>query len=344
MEHDAAYEIYEPAQEERRLWKYLLFGILTLGIYDLVFWWKLIKDLNRVCCYVEKGDEDGSLNFILYLLLSVLTCGIYPYIWYYVQGNRMKRAAEEYRFQIDETGGTYLVWRLMGILLFGTGPLIAFYLFVFNRFSGLFGYLLWALLGIWMLGVSPLIAFYLFLCNLNKLSKAYNYKIKYRKEKTEEPAGEDQRDNRRGELIDDVPARSGSGNNGSGSRGDMEAYPPAPIAIDEGPVTVSISIGTINCIGGDYKGQRISIQPGERVVIGRSPQSCQIILSDKDISRTHCAVRYSKTESRYYVTDLSTYETTVLNDSERLKKGVDTAVPFGSKLTLGNGRNQFLLQ
>lgn len=119
--------------DQRRMWKYIVFGILTLGIYDLIFMWGLIRDLNRACSKVERdGEEENSPNYILVVLFTIFTLGIYNYVWYYKQGNRMKRAGREYGVEIDEKGGTYLLWILLGFWLFGVGPFVALYLFIVN--------------------------------------------------------------------------------------------------------------------------------------------------------------------------------------------------------------------
>ena len=116
------------------------------------------------------------------------------------------------------------------------------------------------------------------------------------------------------------------------------------IYVDDSNPTISVLTGTIECISGDYEGARISIVPGEELIIGRSVKTSQIILQDKDISRTHCSIRFNKEDNMFYVTDLSTYESTYLNDTIHLKRGTVRRCPLGSKLTLGNGKNQFILK
>lgn len=53
----------------------------------------------------------------------------------------------------------------------------------------------------------------------------------------------------------------------------------------------------------------ISVQQQE-IMIGRSSQYCQIILTEQDISRKHCSIKYEYqgSTSAYYVTDYSTFE------------------------------------
>lgn len=123
---------YQPVNESRHLWKYYVFGILTLGIYCIWFEWTMIEDLNTACGYVEDTQEYRSPNYLIRLLLSVVTCGIYIFFWYYKQGQRLRDAGRKYDLEIDDRGSTYLLWMLAGMLLFGIGPIIAFYIFICN--------------------------------------------------------------------------------------------------------------------------------------------------------------------------------------------------------------------
>ena len=135
--------MHQPVNESRRFWKYMVFGILTLGIYDIWFKWTMIDDLNKACGYVEDTDEARSPIFPIYFLLGVVTFGIYYDFWYYKQGQRLRDCGKKYGLEIDEKGSTYL---------------------------------LWILLGIWIL-VGPFIATYIFVTNCNKICRCYNLKI-----------------------------------------------------------------------------------------------------------------------------------------------------------------------
>ena len=66
----------ERKKEDRSLLTYVLLSLVTCGIYDLIFRWKLINDLNDVS---SAKDPDGwrSPNLIVLILLTLVTCGIY---------------------------------------------------------------------------------------------------------------------------------------------------------------------------------------------------------------------------------------------------------------------------
>ena len=123
---------HQPVNESRRIWKYLVFGALTLGIYSIWFEWTMINDLNTACGYVEDTDGDRSPHYLIRLLLSLITFGIYMIFWYYKQGQRLRDDGRKYDLEIDDKGSTYLLWILLGSLLFGIGPFIALFILVSN--------------------------------------------------------------------------------------------------------------------------------------------------------------------------------------------------------------------
>lgn len=119
--------------DQRRMWKYIVFGMLTLGIYDVYMMWTMINDMNTACGYKERTDDScKSPHYLIFVLLTFVTLGIYGFVWYYKQGNRLKNVGEEYGVKIDEKGSTYVLWMILGVLLFGVGPLVALYLFICN--------------------------------------------------------------------------------------------------------------------------------------------------------------------------------------------------------------------
>ena len=296
--------------DKRRMWKYLIFGALTLGIYGIIFWWNMISDLNIAAGYVEDDDEDKSCNYIVLVLLSIVTLGIYMYIWWYKQGNRIKVDAERYGFRIEEKGSTYLLWNILGL---------------------------------WLFGVGPLVAIYLFMGNVNKLCKAYNARL-------QEQGGFDpgfqqnyQPVNQYGAgYKEPVPDRGYAGPT-------YAALPPQNAGLGYGEpmtadnVTVSSRKGIIECRSGEYAGARMEIAPNEELLVGRNGAICQLVLSDADISRKHMSIVFSQLDNCFYVTDYSS-RGTIMNGSIRLPNGVKTKCPIGTKLSLANGNNVFILQ
>lgn len=100
------------------LLKYVFFGILTLGIYDLFIISRIAKELNVSCA--EDGKHTATI--LPYILLSIVTLGIYGIVWHCKVCGRMCRTGEG-----TISGAGYLLWSWLGSMLFGIGPFVATY-------------------------------------------------------------------------------------------------------------------------------------------------------------------------------------------------------------------------
>ena len=67
----------EYLKEDRGVIKFLVFTILTVGIYGIYFWWHVCKDLNTACGYTEETDSDKTPNYIVVCLLGLIHWHLY---------------------------------------------------------------------------------------------------------------------------------------------------------------------------------------------------------------------------------------------------------------------------
>ena len=75
----------KPERTDRELWKWIVFGILTLGIYDIVVMTELTNAANRI---IQDGKR--SMHFcLLTFVFSWLTLGIAVLVWYHRISNRI---------------------------------------------------------------------------------------------------------------------------------------------------------------------------------------------------------------------------------------------------------------
>lgn len=113
--------------------------------------------------------------------------------------------------------------------------------------------------------------------------------------------------------------------------------------LDDDPPTVA-QLGAIEGIKGDYASAVINMKPGEKLIIGRDPTCCNIVISSekRDISRTHCSVKYDPYTDSFKVIDMSSNGTYV--NGTRLVKDQETQFQAGTVLSLGSGENQFRLK
>ncbi len=113
-------------KENRRLWKLVLLTIPTFGIYNIVFWFQLTRDLNDM-----NREEKKLKNYIVVLLLSILTCGIYRWVWFFYVADRIQTTGEDMGMKIKPGPGTTLFWMLFGSFIL-IGPFVADYFVIRN--------------------------------------------------------------------------------------------------------------------------------------------------------------------------------------------------------------------
>ena len=100
--------------------------------------------------------------------------------------------------------------------------------------------------------------------------------------------------------------------------------------------------GVIEGVGGVYKGATFTIEDGETLTFGRDPAICHVVFETSNISRAHCAIRYSAAENSYYVKDTSR-NGTYYADGIRMQPQREMPVTAGEKIYLDNPNEMFRL-
>ena len=77
--------------EKRRMWKCVVFGIFTLGLYLLWFWHGMSRDINRML----RGDEKHTRGIAWRILTYVPTFGISALVWRYKVGERVRNGLRQ---------------------------------------------------------------------------------------------------------------------------------------------------------------------------------------------------------------------------------------------------------
>lgn len=94
--------------------------------------------------------------------------------------------------------------------------------------------------------------------------------------------------------------------------------------------------GRLIGVKGAYMGAEIPIKSGEKVVIGRDPSVCSVVIKGEKGSRKHCEITYNADNGMYMVTDCSS-NGTFQNGGQRLPEG--TAVPMSAGSTIQIGKD-----
>ena len=99
---------------KRSLWKMILLGILTLGIYPMVIWSRLVTEVNLAA---SRHDGERSMPFFGMLFLSPLTLGIHSLVWCNKLFRRIGGELQRRRIPYDFGSGDFWLWAfLMGFL------------------------------------------------------------------------------------------------------------------------------------------------------------------------------------------------------------------------------------
>lgn len=94
----------------RGMWKMILLGIVTLGIYPLVIWSKISMEINVAA---SRNDGQWTMHYLWMCFLAPLTLCIYPLVWIHNLCNRtgqeLQRRDVDYRF----SASTFWLWNLL---------------------------------------------------------------------------------------------------------------------------------------------------------------------------------------------------------------------------------------
>ena len=93
------------AIKERSMFTYIVLSVLTLGIYHIVFWTKLSKDVNALC----EGDGKKTMKYVFCFLLNIVTVGIFGFIWKFKLAKRLQENAARYDLKFSEGGALVVV-------------------------------------------------------------------------------------------------------------------------------------------------------------------------------------------------------------------------------------------
>ena len=113
---------------KKSVFKFFLLSIITLGIYAIVFWHKLGKNVNALC----EGDGKKTMEYGFAFFLSVITFGVYGIIWKVKLAERLKVNAERYELMIPEGGTEIALFSTLGLIALGAGIPISSFIIIKN--------------------------------------------------------------------------------------------------------------------------------------------------------------------------------------------------------------------
>lgn len=109
--------------KERSFGTYILFSVLTFGIYKKYFYYCMARDISTLC----EGDGRETPNYLIALLIGSGTLGLYYKYWLYQLGQRLHINAPKYGYKMIETG-----WDVLGLSVIPGVGLLTTYVLVKN--------------------------------------------------------------------------------------------------------------------------------------------------------------------------------------------------------------------
>ncbi len=100
-------------KDDYSIWKFILLGFITCGIYNLWVIYQLADDVNELCR--EDGKQTSGL--LAYFLLSIVTCGLYGIFWWYRIADMLQSSARRRGVPTNISAGNVLICFLLNYVV-----------------------------------------------------------------------------------------------------------------------------------------------------------------------------------------------------------------------------------
>ena len=95
-------------------------GILTLGIYPLVIWCRIVTELNIAA---SRHDGERTISYLGACMLTPVTLGVYPFVWFHGFCRRMGAELKRRGIGYEISASTFWLWFVLGMLIL-VGPFV----------------------------------------------------------------------------------------------------------------------------------------------------------------------------------------------------------------------------
>jgi len=105
----------------RKLLKFILLSIITLGIYSIVFYTGISNDINIVA---SRYDGKKTMHYCLLLfLVGWVTLGIGYFVWFHRISNRIGGELKRRNIAYSLSAKDFWLWNILGTFII-VGPFI----------------------------------------------------------------------------------------------------------------------------------------------------------------------------------------------------------------------------
>lgn len=115
-------KVYVPPKlkTNRNIWKFIIFSVLTLGIYSIAFFIPFSFDIDKIA---PKPDRSKTMNYLIAFLLAWFTFSFILFFWHYTIANRVEEALAIRDIDYDFGTKNFWGWYVFGSLIL-VGPFI----------------------------------------------------------------------------------------------------------------------------------------------------------------------------------------------------------------------------
>ena len=107
----------------RRMWKLMLFNILTLGIYSILFFIPFSFDIDKAA---PKRDGSKTFNYLFAYVLAMVTGNIAMFVWFFHITQRIEDALAQRGIEYSLSMGDFWGWYVLGSFIL-VGPFVYFH-------------------------------------------------------------------------------------------------------------------------------------------------------------------------------------------------------------------------
>lgn len=105
----------------RSLFLYIIFSLLTFGIYGLILHCSISTDINLIA---SKYDGKKTMHYaLLAFIVSPITLGIGLVVWFHKFSNRIQGELDRRNIAYSCNAGTFWLWYILGSFIL-IGPII----------------------------------------------------------------------------------------------------------------------------------------------------------------------------------------------------------------------------
>lgn len=102
--------------------------------------------------------------------------------------------------------------------------------------------------------------------------------------------------------------------------------------------------GVMVGLTGMYAGAELHFEDGMKIRLGRLPDNDLVFTNEAHVSRRHCEISWHAAAKQFYIKDFSSSGSYINGSEDCLPQNIDTPLPSGTILDIGDENNRFRLE